>query len=408
VTPTQKLFAALWRSAALMIVIILVGAATPLVIDQIEGPSYTATGEVLVQVTDIVPIALGLQNPPTEDPTRQISDVALVARSEQFLTILAVKLGRPASAWQIVGRELSVSPATDADSLGFTAQRGSRAAAIQLATTAVEQLVSYYPSVVLPSDVAGAANAGDVALQQALARLRLLESLQPTVTVYNRPTSAKRVRPARTRDLAIGLVAGVIVAFIVVALREALDDKIRDARELAEIFEVPVLLDPLGRDLLRLTDLLADFRAGPQGEVVVLLSPTEGDGRTALAGGIADALGTVGQRADVVDARGAGMRDPVPVEAWAGPAPSPQIRFDSRVTQLADRIRATARDHDVVLLPVPGVLGAGGARRAVALSDVAVVVIRLGVSSRRDLHIFRHQIEPWNDRLAAVLVSGAR
>ena len=128
--------------------------------------------------------------------------------------------------------------------------------------------------------------------------------------------------PSLPLDSGIGLLAGLLLAAVIAALREALDTRLRDSEQLHEIADAPVLGEILEDRNARRRPLVArsspaapeaeafrtlrtnldflDLDAGPRSYVVTSAMP--GDGKSVTAANLALALAESGQRVLLVDA----------------------------------------------------------------------------------------------------------
>jgi receptor protein-tyrosine kinase len=132
------------------------------------------------------------------------------------------------------------------------------------------------------------------------------------------PLSNEPVGPRSSLYLAVAGILGVVAALAVALVREQLDRRLRSARDVEAMVDVPVLARiPRGRgrgdsaavveDAFRLlrTNLRLDDGRGPQS--VAVLSATSGEGTTLVAAQLAMAAGEVGLRTIAVDAN---LHDP--------------------------------------------------------------------------------------------------
>ncbi|MHB8452713.1 MAG: hypothetical protein ACYDAQ_20005, partial [Mycobacteriales bacterium] len=152
-------------------------------------------------------------------------------------------------------------------------------------------------------------------LASGLLRLRVLEAISPPAQVINSAVLATKVSPRPSRDLVVGFASGLFFGLILMAAREALDDRVRVPAQVEEAFGTAVVdLRPgrrrAGVDLREVVAALDEARAPRGASVVAVLSPLPGDGRSMFAGELASALAARGERVVVVD-----LAEPVGIAA---------------------------------------------------------------------------------------------
>jgi non-specific protein-tyrosine kinase len=79
-------------------------------------------------------------------------------------------------------------------------------------------------------------------LQQRLNELQVLESVpSANAVIVERARTAPKTSPAPVRDTLLGAMIGLILALLLVGLREALDTKIRSEEDVEQLLDTPVL-----------------------------------------------------------------------------------------------------------------------------------------------------------------------
>ncbi|MBO3741925.1 polysaccharide biosynthesis tyrosine autokinase [Actinoplanes flavus] len=262
--------------------------------------------------------------------------------------------------------------------------------------------------------------------ERVVERLERPTPVQPStvnVTVVSGPAlDAAPVSPDVLNNLALALVAGLIVGAIGVVGREVTDRTVRNAQALQVLASAPVLArvprDPGGALVSRgpsaRTEALREIRtrvqcAAATGSVKTLAvtSAVPGEGRSATACGLALLFAEVGQRVLIVEAE---LRHPrlaaflgrtdapglstvldggAPLEQalqpWGaglwllagGPAPPnpSELLSSARMTDLVEEVR---RRFDVVIFDCPPLLPVTDAGVVAARADRTVLVVRAG------------------------------
>ena len=136
-------------------------------------------------------------------------------------------------------------------------------------------------------------------------------------TVIERPgVPTNPIRPLPTRNMAVGLIAGVILGIAVALVREAVDRTVRDRDELEQLSDVPTLGELPGRrgDTPRFgveggefDEAMRSLRARllktlpPEARRVLVTSPFGGEGTTMTALNLATAFTELGERVLLVE-----------------------------------------------------------------------------------------------------------
>jgi capsular exopolysaccharide synthesis family protein len=136
-------------------------------------------------------------------------------------------------------------------------------------------------------------------------------------TVIERPgVPTDPIRPLPTRNMAVGLIAGVILGIAVALTREAVDRTVRDREELEQLSDVPTLGELPGRrgDTPRFgveggvfDEAMRSLRARllktlpPEARRILVTSPFGGEGTTMTALNLATAFTELGERVLLVE-----------------------------------------------------------------------------------------------------------
>lgn len=283
-----------------------------------------------------------------------------------------------------------------------------------------------------PQRAAQLANAASAALRVTVAHLEVNQSdpiQAQLIDSASVPTSP--VSPNPTKDLALGIILGLLAGIALMAVLEALDRTIKSSSQAEHILGVPALgLVPRQRRRKRVA-LIADptapaaepYRAlrtairflDPDKPVrtILVTSPAPGEGKTVTAANLAAAFAMSGERVAVVDAdlrhaqlaefygleRSVGVTTvvmrrvelaealqplsvPGRLEVLAsGPLPPnpAEILASGSMTNL---LRALAADYDVVIIDTPPVLPVTDAVELAPQVDGVVMVLRYGRTTR--------------------------
>jgi tyrosine-protein kinase len=137
-----------------------------------------------------------------------------------------------------------------------------------------------------------------------------------TATVVNRPVVPKSpFTPVPTQNMALGLLAGLLLGIAVAVIRERTDRSVRSAEELEQLTDLPTLAELPGRQGdtprfgtdARLDDAARTFRTrllrvvGPEVTRVVVTAPFGGEGTTLTALNLAHCFTELGERVLLVE-----------------------------------------------------------------------------------------------------------
>ncbi len=292
-------------------------------------PVYQATARVLLNSQDLVASSLiGVEAPPRDTARYAVTQAQLAVTPTVVRRALDAAGLRTTSVEGALGRT-TVDP--DADVLVFTVRDASAARAARLASELARQYTSFRRQLdtrelsrLLGSLEARlrqleASGRGSSQLYTSLAaseqQIRLLEGLrQANVYVVRTPTAAdaEQTGPAPLRDAGLGLVAGLLLGLVLVAVVHALDTRVVSADELRDALGLPLL----GRVRSRRTDgaptpesgdvvgLAAALRVAAERHGVrsmLLAGAMPGDLAGEDAGEVALALARAGSRVLLVD-----------------------------------------------------------------------------------------------------------
>jgi Mrp family chromosome partitioning ATPase/capsular polysaccharide biosynthesis protein len=330
-----RAFLALFRRHALLIglVTILTGVVT-YVVTKREAPTYTSAATLLFAEPPSAPV--------NADPVRDMSTLVGVGSSLAVVTPVARKHGISPAELQ---SSLSISADPNADLITVSTGSGSPAQAASLAQGVAKGMVGYSTTGIkqgLRAEIASLHNqlqhfagrtdpasqnaASDLRLQLAQERAQLssatssLSVLSPA-TIPSTPSS-----PHPTRDAGIALLAGLVLALMLAAVRDRLDRRMREIEDVEAVYHAPTLgVVPFtsGRKKTDRALQVADFSGrGPLADayrtirtnlmlmemhenepsVIVVTSATAEEGKSAVTANLSRALSATGRRVLAISA----------------------------------------------------------------------------------------------------------
>jgi succinoglycan biosynthesis transport protein ExoP len=265
--------------------------------------------------------------------------------------------------------------------------------------------------------------------------------------------------PTPSRFLAGGIFLGGLVGFGLAWLRDLLDHRMKSVEEIADVLQLPVLgalpffglqkeksqagrlvaLTPRSTAAESFRTLRTALHFGFVGEdvkIIVLTSPSPGDGKSTVASNLAIAMAQADQRVLLIDAdlrkptqhlifdasneRGLGsvLTDREPVEEAiipnvinsldllpCGPLPSNPVELLNNGF-FADMLEKLRERYDRIIIDSPPVMPVADARVIAALGDATILVLRAERSTRRLALAARNEL--WRVRATrmGVVVNG--
>jgi Mrp family chromosome partitioning ATPase len=248
----ETLKAAVRRSLPILIGLVLLGFLAVNAFEQLKGPQYQAVSQVEISATPLSSIITNSQ-PSFVDPQQFLDTAAALAASPQvYEEARQQTAGALGSANSLQGAT-SVGEVADTDILTFTATSSDAARAMRIAngvavgyitfrgqlhTASIAQTIARLTATLAtlppgPQHDEVAAN---------LRRAQLIQGASSNdATLVERAVSASKTSPAPLKDSLIGLSLGLIVALLVVALREAVDSTVRSEGDVEDLLSKPVL-----------------------------------------------------------------------------------------------------------------------------------------------------------------------
>lgn len=270
------------RNLPLLAICLLTVPAVALLYSVLQTPQYTASASLLFGTQDLESQLFDLA-PEDNDPQREAATNLKLVSVDEVAVRTAQALDVPGLGVDAVGDKVTVSPegesnlvaveATDADPalatrlanefarqyIGFS--RDEARGRIERAQTLVEAKLQE----LTPEQLEGPAGS---ALSQQAGQLEALAALQTGDAELAQPAiqPSSPSSPRTTRNVALGILLGLLLGAGLALLREQLDRRLRDLEDIEEVFRLPVLgTIPRSRALLE---------SGPGAE----LAPTGAEG----------------------------------------------------------------------------------------------------------------------------------
>jgi non-specific protein-tyrosine kinase len=246
----EALKAAIRRSLPIIIGLTVLGIVAVNVFYRVKGPVYQATSRVEVSTTPLSSIITGTQ-PAFVDPQRS-QDTALALAQSPQLYLVAAQQGLGSASRLKAATSAAEVPDTDIISFSTKSSNPKRAIAIangvasafvsfraQLSASQITQTISKLQTL-LPTLPAGSVRRAQT--QNELSRLQVLQGVNSSdASVVQSATSATKTSPAAVKDSLLGLSLGLVIALLVVALREAVDTTVRSEGDVEDLLSAPVL-----------------------------------------------------------------------------------------------------------------------------------------------------------------------
>jgi capsular polysaccharide biosynthesis protein/Mrp family chromosome partitioning ATPase len=319
--PTLRDYGRVLRGRSSVIVaVVTLALIAALARDLTSAPLYRASAEVLLSRDSPADRLTGTSDGDTRgDPERFIQTQLQVAQTDELARRVLHAANLPDRNPTDLVAAMKVTAPQGADVLQFEVQDPSRPLAVRLARSYAAQFVAYQRSLdktalhralatvnarlaaladALPTEAGvppavGADGHGNTPLYEALMDKKLqLQSLAPlqagkTLVLSSSGESAK-VRPRPKRDLAVALGLGLLVGVLLAFVLEALDRRVDSVRGIADILGIPLL----GQVRLH-GDILRPLRA----RVLRRSDTAPVDGVEALRATVAVALGEIARPA---------------------------------------------------------------------------------------------------------------
>jgi tyrosine-protein kinase len=316
----EALKAAIRRSLLLIFLLVVLGLVAVNAFKQLRGPRYEAHARVLISTTSFVQI-ITQTAPPFVDPNRIEATARALASSPDVYEQAAKRVGRSLGTPAEMAAATSVSGGTDDDILSFNATSDDPNRAVGIANAVAHAYVDFRAELTgstirktateLRAKLDGL-TPNDPARTDIQKLLNTLDALSTgnsgDAKVVQTASSAAKTSPAPLRDSLLGLSIGLVIALLMVAVREAIDTTVRSESDVEDVLAVPVLatvrslprrtrMVTYGRHEAAYADTyallaanLAQARATNERKVIAVTSAVSREGKTTTAANLAVSL----------------------------------------------------------------------------------------------------------------------
>jgi Mrp family chromosome partitioning ATPase len=327
----EALKAAIRRSLFLIVLLVLLGIVSVNAFKQLRGPRYAASARVLVSPTNLLQILTNTA-PSFVDPTRVEATARALAGSPEVYKKAEQRTGGAFGTASEMQGATSVTGGTDNDILTFSAKGTDPGRTVGIANAAANAFILWRADLnsgtIRNTESAVAAKLAALPknsparadLQSLLNKLDALSSATAGDTqLVARATSASKTSPAPVKDTLLGFSIGLVIALLVVALREAVDTTVRSESDIEELLAAPVLatvrtlprrtkMVTYGRHEAAYSDTyallaanLAQARTDDKPMVLALTSAVSREGKTTTAANLAVSLARRGHSVLLAD-----------------------------------------------------------------------------------------------------------
>jgi Mrp family chromosome partitioning ATPase len=322
----EDLKSVLRRSALLVLGIVVVGVVAMNVVRQLGGPKYRAEARVLLNRSDLTSALLGIA-PAYQDPTRQDQAEQNLVDSPELYAYAARRSRGAAGTATELQDETSASVSNNV--VDFSATTSDPDQSMRIVNTVASAYPAWRAQVngravdtalaQVRNEIARVGKTAD--LEKQLQQLQVVKTLNSGDTLFvEQATSATKTAPKPLKDSLLGGAIGLVVAFLVVGVRELFDTTVRSEADVEEALEAPVLAtieslprryrsSVLGVRVGRFNDEYALLAANiaqifgdREGPVqIAVTSALPGEGKTTTAANLASALSRRGASVMLVD-----------------------------------------------------------------------------------------------------------
>jgi tyrosine-protein kinase len=325
----EALKAAIRRSLFLIVLLVVLGIVSVNTFKQLRGPTYQASSDVLISTAPIINIIAGTA-PSFIDPTRILDTAQALAKSPEVYKQAAERTGGSFGTPSELQVSTSVSSGTNNDILTFSAKSSTPQSAIGIANAVANGYIAWRAQLEgqeiqdattqLRAKLAtlGPHDPARPDVQSLLNRLQGIGTPKDAQVVAGADSAAK-TSPAPAKDSILGASIGLVVALLVVALREAIDTTVRSESDVEDMLSAPVLASvrslprrarmvTYGRHEAAFADVyallaanLAQLRSGNKSVVLAVTSAVSREGKTTTAANLAVSLARRGTRVLLAD-----------------------------------------------------------------------------------------------------------
>ncbi len=459
---------ALRRRLPLFLVCVLLVPVVAVIASLAQTKKYTATAQLLFRNPQFDQMLFGSAITPSEtDPARQAATNLGLVSLPRVASLTARKLHLTQD--QVLGA-ISQSSDGQSDLVDVQAVATSPAFASKLANTFASQYIAFrrgadratigsgeQPLRQQIDALPGQFRNGGLgqSLQSRLSELRVLASLQTGGAELAQPAQIPEgpSSPKPARNAALGLFFGVILGIALVVLAEMLDRRLRDANEIEQLFERPLLATVPESPALRTEEATPKSVPGPELEAfrmlwanlryytlsrdihsVLITSADRDDGKSTVSWSLAIAAAKAGERILLIEADlrkptfakrfglpgKSGLTDVLVGDAafqdavrpyrltagnehpGAGAGPCMDVLFAGtrppnpgdllQLPRMSALLSDATERYDLVVVDTPPLTAVSDAIPLVPLVDGLIVVTRLGNTLRDHAHRLRRQL----------------
>ncbi|SFK92429.1 polysaccharide biosynthesis tyrosine autokinase [Geodermatophilus ruber] len=404
----REVLAALRAAWWLPLIGLLVGGAAALLVSLLQTPLYTASTQLFVSTRDTASTSEAFQG--SQFSQQRVTSYARLLTGEELAGRVVDRLGLDESP-SALSEQITATAVTDTVLIDVTVTDPAPEQAQRIAAAVGEEFTALVTELETP-DGGGASPV--------------------KVTITDRPeVAAAPSSPQTARNLALGLLVGLLVGAGLAVLRARLDRTVKDPEETAELAGAPVIgtvLRDEGLEKRHVVERLVDNRTAEDyrqlrtnlqflnvdqpPKVIMVSSALPSEGKTTMVINLALALADAGQRVTVVEAdlrrpkltrylgmvSGVGLtnilagtadvedvtqtyRDGVSVIASGPTPPNPgELLASSHMAALVTKLR---EQSDFVLVDAPPLLPVADSAGLAAAMDGVLLSVRYG-STRKD------------------------
>ena len=254
---TGLLWRHFWRRGAwVFIACVIIVPEVAFIVTSKREKQYASTAALLFERTVVDPSLGGSAVAPSGDARRQAATNLSLVGIDTIATRAARSMGPPWTTDAVKAR-IEIEPDGESNLINVTATYSQPSVAARLANVyatafvkyrregdrqAIEEQISLLRDAI--SGSGGATASADVnALRQREEQLGVSAALQTggTRIVQTARTSTTAVSPKPTRNLVLGILAGILLGIFLAALRVLTDRRVRSADHAAEIVDRPLL-----------------------------------------------------------------------------------------------------------------------------------------------------------------------
>lgn len=461
----RRELAILRRNWLIAVICIVVAPVAAFLYSKTQTKEYTATASLLFTNQTIEAGLLGSEPTSNADPAREAATNLKLASLTTLYVRTAKAMGGGATKDE-VSEKVSVSPEGESELVSISATDPSPTYAARLANQFAEQFVAFGREIettklkrgekLAEAQLEGLsegerAGATGKTLQRRILELQALATIQTgraelaqTATPPEAPS-----KPNTKRNVALGLVVGILLAIAAIFLREQFDRRVRGPEEIEELYGVPILgTIPTSKALARggndtavseaMMMTRANLRyidAGRDRRSLLITSAAPREGKTMLTWALARVAAAAGERVLVIEAD---MRRPTLAQVAgttpgaglgmvlagaehpetairsihgvdllpAGPLPPnpAELLENKRMTKLLEWAES---EYDRVIIDTPPAAVVADALPLFGKVGAVLAVARLGESTRDSVEQLSEHLRRLGAPIVGVVVNGA-